>query len=62
MSMSDKARHAAEDLGGQGKEAAGKLTGDKALENEGRADQAKAKLKKAGDAVKDAFHDATHRD
>ena len=62
MSMSDKARHAAEDLGGVGKEAAGKITDDKKLENEGRADQAKAKLKKAGDSLKDAFNDVTHRD
>lgn len=61
MSMSDKGKHSAEDLVGKGKEAAGKLTDDEKLENEGRADQVKAGLKKAGDQLKDAFHDATDK-
>ncbi|MGW9114637.1 CsbD family protein [Microbacterium sp. NPDC055683] len=54
MGLDDKIRHAAEDLGGKAKEAAGKATDDEKLEAEGHADQAKAKLKKAGDDVKDA--------
>jgi uncharacterized protein YjbJ (UPF0337 family) len=62
MSMSDKGRHAADDALGKGKEAAGKLTGDEKLENEGKADQVGAKVKKAGDSVKDAFHKATDHD
>ena len=36
-------------------EAVGKVTGDKSAENEGKADQAKANLKDAGEKVKDAF-------
>ncbi|GAA4776033.1 CsbD family protein [Microbacterium gilvum] len=56
MGLDDKIRHAAEDLGGKAKEAAGKATDDEKLEAEGHADQTKAKLKKAGDDVKDAFN------
>ncbi len=36
---------------GRVKEAAGTLTGDRGLKNEGRADQAKGSLKKAVDRV-----------
>ena len=36
---------------GRVKEAAGALTGDQHLKNEGRADQAKGSLKKAADKV-----------
>jgi uncharacterized protein YjbJ (UPF0337 family) len=36
---------------GRAKEAAGALTGDKSLKNEGRADQAKGAIKKAVDKV-----------
>jgi len=36
---------------GRAKEAAGALTGDKSLKNEGRADQAKGAIKKAIDKV-----------
>ncbi|GAA4186904.1 hypothetical protein GCM10022288_11170 [Gryllotalpicola kribbensis] len=60
--MSDKGRHAADDAIGKGKEAAGKLTDDEKLENEGKADQVGAKVKKAGDSIKDAFDKATDRD
>lgn len=59
MSMSDKAKHSAEEALGKGKEATGKATDDEDLENEGRAEQTKANVKKAGDSLKDAFHDAT---
>ena len=38
---------------GRAKEAAGALTGDKRLKNEGRADQAKGSAKKAVDKVAD---------
>jgi len=55
MGIGDKAKHAAEDAVGHIKEGAGKVTGDEKLEAEGRAEQAKADLKKAGDKVKDAF-------
>ncbi|CAO1651231.1 CsbD family protein [Salinibacterium sp. NSLL150] len=54
MSASDKVENAAEDFTGKAKEAAGKVTDNEKLEAEGRADQAKADLKKAGENVKDA--------
>jgi uncharacterized protein YjbJ (UPF0337 family) len=48
-----------EDLKGRTKEAAGDLTNDKDLENEGKVDQASASVKdkvgKAADKVKGAF-------
>ncbi|MEV6238687.1 CsbD family protein [Lentzea sp. NPDC051838] len=54
MSLSDKIGNKAEDLGGKAKEAAGELTGDEQLADEGRADQAKAALKDGVEKVKDA--------
>ena len=55
MSASDKSENASEDLKGKTKEAAGKATDNEELEAEGKTDQAKADLKKAGENVKDAF-------
>ncbi len=55
MSESDKVKNAAEQAVGQGKETAGKVTGDQSLEAEGKADQAKADIKQAAEKVKDAF-------
>lgn len=55
MGIGDKAKHAAEDVSGHMKEAAGKMTDNEKLESEGKMDQAKADVKKAGDDVKDAF-------
>lgn len=60
--MSDRAEHNADDLVGKGKEAAGKLTDDEKLEREGKKDQVGAKVKKAGDSIKDAFDKATDHD
>ena len=40
---------------GRVKEAAGALTGDDSLKNEGKVDQAKSSLKDAGEKIKDAF-------
>jgi uncharacterized protein YjbJ (UPF0337 family) len=59
--MSDKMKHAAEEAIAKAKEAAGKATDDEDLEQEGRNEQAKANVKKAGDDVKDAFKNATDR-
>ncbi|TNC59556.1 CsbD family protein [Rubellimicrobium roseum] len=42
------------DLGGKVKEGLGKATGDKDLEAEGHADQAKSNLQKAWGDIKDA--------
>ena len=55
MGTGDKASNKIDDLGGKAKEAAGKVTGDKGTENEGKVDQAKANLKDAGEKIKDAF-------
>jgi uncharacterized protein YjbJ (UPF0337 family) len=55
VSATDKAKNNAEELGGKAKEAAGKVTGDKNTQNEGKGDQAKSNLKDAGEKVKDAF-------
>ncbi|MBK8468335.1 MAG: CsbD family protein [Candidatus Phosphoribacter sp.] len=56
MSATDKVKNVAEDLKGKAKEAAGKITGDEGLEAEGRGDQIKADVKKAGENIKDAFN------
>jgi uncharacterized protein YjbJ (UPF0337 family) len=55
MSESDKVKNAAEQAVGHGKETAGKVTGDRKLETEGKVDQAKADVKQAAEKVKDAF-------
>jgi uncharacterized protein YjbJ (UPF0337 family) len=55
MSGIDKAKDKAEELQGQGKQEVGRATGDRDLEAEGNADQAKGNLKQAGEKVKDAF-------
>lgn len=55
MGTDDKLSNKGEDLAGKTREAAGRATGDEEMENEGRADQAKADLKQAGEKVKDAF-------
>jgi uncharacterized protein YjbJ (UPF0337 family) len=53
--LRDKARNTAQDVKGTAKEMAGKATGRRKLENKGKADQAKAKVKKTGEKVKDVF-------
>ena len=55
MTMGDRIKHGAEEAVGKVKETAGKLTGNEDLEAQGRADQAKADVKNAGESVKDAF-------
>jgi len=55
MSAGDKIKNAADDLVGKGKEAVGKATDNDKLVAEGKADQAKASVKKTGEDVKDAF-------
>ena len=51
----DKTRNKAQELKGQIKEATGRATGNRRLEDKGRADQTKAHLKQAAEKVKDAF-------
>ena len=55
MGFTDKAKNAAEDITGKAKEQVGKVSGDKETEGEGKKDQAKSSLKKAGENVKDVF-------
>lgn len=55
MGADDKVKHTAEDLAGKAKEAFGKVTDDEETEAEGKADQAEAEVKKAGDKVKGIF-------
>ncbi|WP_113719744.1 CsbD family protein [Arthrobacter dokdonensis] len=55
MGLGDKIKHAAEKAGGKGKETAGEATDNDRLKAEGKADQVKADMKKAGDKVRDAF-------
>ena len=54
MSALDKAKNKVENLGGRAKQAAGRATGNRSIENEGKADQARAGLKDAGEKLKDA--------
>ena len=57
MGLDDKAANTGQDLGGKVKEAAGKVTGNRDLEAEGKGDQAAASVKQAGEKVKDAAKD-----
>ncbi len=45
-----------DDAKGRLKEAAGNVTGDKDLKNEGKVDQASGKVKQGVDKVRDALH------
>ena len=54
MSASDKARDKAQVAKGHVKEAAGKASGDPALEAEGKGDKVAGNLKQAGEKLKDA--------
>jgi uncharacterized protein YjbJ (UPF0337 family) len=55
MGIDDKAGNAAENAAGKVKEGFGKLTDNERLEAEGKADQASADIKQAGEKAKDAF-------
>ena len=57
MGLDDKIEHSAEDAKGKVKETTGKVTGSEKLEAEGKVDQTKADVKKAGDHAKDALTD-----
>ena len=58
MGLGDKIQNTGEDAAGKVKEAAGKATGDRSLEAEGKGDQASASVKQAGEKAKDAVKDA----
>ena len=55
MGNQDKLSNKAQEVKGNIKEAVGDVTGNKDLENKGRADQAKAAAKDLGEDVKDTF-------
>ena len=56
MGLDDSIAHSTEDAKGKLKESAGKATGNDKLEAEGKVDQTKADVKKAGDHAKDALN------
>jgi uncharacterized protein YjbJ (UPF0337 family) len=55
MGARDKASNKMDDVGGKANVAVGKLTDDKSTENQRKIDQAKWRLKGAGEKVKDTF-------
>jgi uncharacterized protein YjbJ (UPF0337 family) len=59
MATENKIANAVDDVAGKAKEAVGRMSGDREIEDEGRRDQAKSKVKKAGENIKDAVHAVT---
>lgn len=57
MSGTDKIKNAAEELKGKAKETIGHVTNDDSKVAEGKADQASAQVKKAGEDIKDKLTD-----
>ncbi|MET9475669.1 CsbD family protein [Streptomyces sp. NPDC002922] len=55
MSIAKKLAHQAEAVKGGAKRAAGRGTGSRRLQAEGRGDQVKGNIKQAGAKIKDAF-------
>lgn len=55
MGIDDQMRKAADEVSGRAKEMWGDLTDNERLEAEGKADQAVADVKQAGEKAKDAF-------
>jgi uncharacterized protein YjbJ (UPF0337 family) len=53
----DRVEGSAKNLGGKVKEAAGKLTGDEKLKNEGRADQVAGKVQNVVGGLKDKLRE-----
>ena len=51
-----------DDAKGRAKEAAGAITGDQDLKNEGKVDRGAGKVKDAVDSVKDKIADVVHHD
>ncbi len=55
VSAIDKLKNKGQELAGEGKEHAGRATGNESLEAEGHKDQAAGNVKQAGEKVKDVF-------
>ena len=62
MGLEDKAKNTADTTKGKAKDVVGRVTGDKDLEREGKADQAVGHVKQAGEKVKDAVHSVLPND
>ena len=60
MGTEDKASNEVQDVKGKVKEAAGKVTGNKDLEAEGKSDQAKSAVKDVGEKIKEAAEKVKH--
>jgi uncharacterized protein YjbJ (UPF0337 family) len=60
--MSADAVRNTDDAKGRVKEAAGNLTGDDSLKNEGKVDQASGKVKDGLDKLTDKVKDVLHKD
>jgi len=58
MGLGDKIQNAGEEAAGKVKETTGRATDNRSLEAEGKADQASANIKQAGEKAKDAVKDA----
>ncbi len=61
MGIEDRAGNKIDDLAGKAKEAAGSVTGDEQLENEGKLDQAKARIAEVGEDIKDGVRDVAKK-
>jgi uncharacterized protein YjbJ (UPF0337 family) len=61
VSTVTKIRHKTHTAKGKGKKVAGRVTGNRRLKNQGRADQARGTLMQAVDKVKDAFKSGPRR-
>jgi uncharacterized protein YjbJ (UPF0337 family) len=55
VSLTNRLRNKAQELGGRIKRNTGEVTGDRSLQARGRADEVKGGLKQTGEKIKDAF-------
>ncbi len=58
MGVGDKIQNAGQEAAGKVREATGRATGNQRLEAGGKADQASANIKQAGEKATDAVQDA----
>jgi uncharacterized protein YjbJ (UPF0337 family) len=61
MAPDEKFEHKGEEVRGEAKEKVGRAIGDDRLERQGETDKTSAKVKQAGDKVKDAAGDVKDR-
>ncbi len=58
MADEDKIKNKAQQAKGKAKKAAGEMTDDERMKNEGKSDESKAKMKQAGEHAKDTARSA----